>query len=42
MRGKQAPKRTITPDPKYNRTDVAKFTNYIMERGKKTIAQNNY
>ena len=39
MRGKQAPKRSITPDPKYNREDVAKFTNYIMERGKKTIAQ---
>ena len=39
MRGKQAPKRKITPDPRYNHTDVAKFTNYIMERGKKTVAQ---
>lgn len=39
MRGKQAPKRAINPDSKYNRTDVAKFINYIMQRGKKTIAQ---
>jgi len=39
MRGKQAPKRQIHPDSKYNRTDVAKFINYIMQRGKKTIAQ---
>jgi len=39
MRGKQAPKRTIKPDPKYNSTIVAKFINYIMERGKKSVAQ---
>ncbi len=39
MRGKQAPKRSINPDPKYNRTDIAKFINYVMRRGKKTIAQ---
>ena len=39
MRGKQAPKRTIKGDPKFNRTDVAKLINLIMERGKKTIAQ---
>ena len=39
MRGKQAPKRKIIPDPKYNNLSVAKFTNYIMERGKKTVAQ---
>ncbi len=39
MRGKRAPKRKIKPDPKYNRTDIAKFINYIMRRGKKTIAQ---
>jgi len=39
MRGKPAPKRAITPDVKFNREDVAKFINYIMERGKKTIAQ---
>jgi len=39
MRGKQAPKRPVTPDVKFNREDVSKFINYIMERGKKTIAQ---
>jgi small subunit ribosomal protein S7 len=39
MRGKQAPKRKINSDPKYNRTDIAKFINYIMGRGKKTVAQ---
>jgi small subunit ribosomal protein S7 len=40
MRGKQAPKRTIEPDPKFNSTSIAKLTNYIMERGKKSVAQN--
>ena len=39
MRGKQAPKRVINPDPKYNRIDVAKFINYIMIGGKKITAQ---
>lgn len=39
MRGKPAPKRAITPDAKFNRDDVAKFINYIMERGKKTTAE---
>jgi len=39
MRGKQAPKRSIKPDPRYNRVDVAKFINYIMIGGKKTVAQ---
>jgi small subunit ribosomal protein S7 len=32
-------RREILPDPKYNRVDVAKLINRIMERGKKTIAQ---
>ena len=40
MRGKQAPKRKIEGDVRYNDTDIAKFINYIMKRGKKTIAQN--
>lgn len=40
MRGKQAPKRYIKPDPKFNNLMIAKFTNYIMERGKKSTAQN--
>ncbi len=39
MRGKQAPKRELKPDPKYNSTLIAKFINYIMQRGKKTVAQ---
>ena len=39
MRGKQAIKRTIQGDVKYNDQDIAKFINYIMRRGKKTVAQ---
>jgi len=40
MRGKkQASKRKINPDPKYSNQVVAKFINYIMREGKKTIAQ---
>lgn len=38
MRGKRAPKRKILPDPKYKSVHVAKFVNYIMRRGKKTVA----
>lgn len=39
MRGKPAPKRKINPDPQYQQLEVAKFINYIMQRGKKTVAQ---
>jgi len=39
MRGKQAPKRVIEPDTKYNDPDVAKFINYIMKGGKKSVAE---
>lgn len=39
MRGKQAPKRELRPDAKYNSTLITKFINYIMQRGKKTVAQ---
>ncbi|MBI2484896.1 30S ribosomal protein S7 [Candidatus Uhrbacteria bacterium] len=39
MRGKQAPKRLIAPDPKFQNVSVAKFINYVMNDGKKTIAQ---
>lgn len=39
MRGKQAIKRKIKGDIKYNDIDVAKFTNYIMKKGKKSVAQ---
>ena len=38
-RGKQAPKRSILPDPKYHSIDLAKFVNYLMLGGKKTVAQ---
>ncbi len=39
MRGKQATKRKIKGDSRYNDVDVAKFINYIMSRGKKSVAQ---
>ncbi len=39
MRGKQAPRRKISPDPKFGNVNVSKFINYIMLDGKKTIAQ---
>jgi small subunit ribosomal protein S7 len=39
MRGKQAPKRKIEGDIRYNDFDIAKFINYVMRRGKKTVAQ---
>lgn len=39
MRGKPAPKRDIEGDPKYNDVMVAKFINYVMERGKKSVAE---
>ncbi|MDD5251921.1 MAG: 30S ribosomal protein S7 [Patescibacteria group bacterium] len=39
MRHKQAPKREIAPDPKYGNITVAKFINYVMRGGKKTVAQ---
>jgi small subunit ribosomal protein S7 len=39
MRGKQAPKRIIAPDPKFSSQTVAKLTNYIMRGGKKSTAQ---
>ena len=38
-RGKSVPKRSLLPDPKYHSVLVAKFVNFVMERGKKTIAQ---
>jgi small subunit ribosomal protein S7 len=39
MRGKRAPKRQITPDPRYNSATIAKFINYVMVCGKKNTAQ---
>lgn len=40
MRGKRAPKRKIEGDVRYHDTDIAKFINYLMRGGKKTVAQN--
>jgi small subunit ribosomal protein S7 len=39
MRGKQAPRREITPDPKYGSVFVAKLINHILLDGKKSVAQ---
>lgn len=38
-RGKKIPKRIIAPDPVYNSELLAKFINFIMEDGKKSIAE---
>ncbi len=40
MRHKQAPKREIEGDRIYNNKQIAKFINYLMKDGKKTVAQN--
>jgi small subunit ribosomal protein S7 len=39
MRGKQAPKRNIEGDIKYNDKNISKFINYIMDDGKKNVAR---
>ena len=39
MRRRRPEKREILPDPVYNDLDVAKFVNYVMERGKKGVAE---
>ena len=39
MRGKQAPKREIESDLKYCDKNIAKFINYIMLDGKRSVAQ---
>ncbi len=38
-RRRVAEKRSIDPDPRFNSVLVSKFTNGLMERGKKTLAQ---
>ncbi len=38
-RRRTAEKRPIDPDPRYNSVLVTKFTNGLMERGKRTLAQ---
>lgn len=39
MRGKQAPSRDIKGDLKYNDQSIAKFINYLMDSGKKSVAE---
>jgi len=39
MRGKKAPIRDIMVDPRYGSVQVAKLVNYVMERGKKSVAR---
>ena len=39
MRGKKAPKRNIEPDPKFGSLEIAKFINYLMLSGKKSVAE---
>ncbi len=39
MARRKIKKHEISPDPLYNNVTVAKFINYIMRRGKKTIAR---
>ncbi len=39
MRHKQAPRRDIEGDTVYNNKQIAKFINYLMKDGKKTVAQ---
>ena len=38
-RRKGADKRVVEPDPRYNNVLVSKFTNGLMERGKKSLAR---
>lgn len=38
-RRKTIERRPVTPDPRFNSVLVAKFTNGLMERGKKSLAQ---
>ena len=39
MRRRQAEKRIVPADPKFNNNVVAKFINIVMERGKKSLAE---
>ena len=38
-RRREVPKREILPDPKYGNSEVAKFVNVLMTRGKKSVAE---
>ena len=38
-RRRAAPKRNILPDPKFGSEKISKFINYIMQNGKKSVAE---
>ena len=38
-RKKQAPKRTVYPDPKYQSLILTKFINFVMYDGKRSVAE---
>ena len=38
-RRREVPKREILPDPKYSSTELAKFVNVLMTRGKKSVSE---
>ncbi|MEK7759408.1 MAG: 30S ribosomal protein S7, partial [Pseudomonadota bacterium] len=38
-RRKEAPKREVTPDPKFGSESLAKFINVLMRSGKKSTAE---
>ncbi|MCX7590142.1 MAG: 30S ribosomal protein S7 [Kiritimatiellae bacterium] len=38
-RRRRAPKRILTPDPKYNSELVSRIINHVMRRGKKSVAE---
>ena len=38
-RRRQAEKRTITPDPRFGSSELSRFINRVMLKGKKTVAQ---
>jgi len=40
MRGKAVVKRNIQPDSKFSNAQIGKFINYLMRRGKKSVAEN--
>lgn len=39
MRGRQMAQRSVAPDPKFGRVDIARLINRLMHGGKKTVAQ---
>ena len=38
-RRREVPKRHILPDPKFGSEQLAKFINFVMESGKKSVAE---